>query len=152
MSCILTGGLAVRKWIKTMSQLHDVDQHTHDRWHCRLPRQLNPNPPLSCPCCSDSSGGWGGGVNNAAQGTMCCVLLKLVPWVKRTRSPSDGDTLIRDSQVFYHSVRLKQISFWGGMRYVHVIEYLCVCAALSQICACIRYQCRFWVLNKKFQL
>lgn len=54
------------------------------------------------------------GVDNPTRGTMCCVPLKLVPWVKRTRGPSDGDTLIRDSQVFYHSVRLEQISFWGA--------------------------------------
>lgn len=63
------------------------------------------------------------GVDNSTQGTMCCVPLKLVPWVKRTQGPSDGDTLIRDSQVFYHSVRLKQISFWGGMRCIHGSEY-----------------------------
>lgn len=114
-------------WIKTMSQLHDVDQHTHDRWHLRLPRQLNPNPSPSYPHCNGGGGGGAGGVDNSAQGTMCCVPLKLVPWVKRTRGPSDGDTLIRDSQVFYHSVRIKQISFWGGMSYVHVSEYfVCV--------------------------
>lgn len=46
---------------------------------------------------------------NSAQGTMCCVPVKLVPRVKRTPGLSDGDTLIRDLQVFYHSVRSSQI-------------------------------------------
>lgn len=115
-----------------MSQQHDEDQHTDDRWHRRLPRQLSTNPPPPCPRCN----GGVGGVDNAAQGTMCCAPLKLVPWVPRTRGPSDGDTLIRDSQVLYHSVRLKQISFLGGMSFVHVIEYF-VCAPLSQVRASI---------------
>lgn len=119
-------------WIKTMSQLHDVDQHTHDRWHPRLPRQLNPNPPLSLIPTAVVVG-----VDNSTQGTMCCVPLKLVPWVKRTPGPSDGDTLIRDSQVFYHSVRLKQISFWGGMRCIHgsaaVSNDMCMCPFSFQV-------------------
>lgn len=77
----------------------------HDRWHRRLPRQLNLNPPAL------RGGGAGRGVDNSTQGTMCCAPPKLVPWVKRTRGSSDGDTLIRDSQVFYHSVRLELDSF-----------------------------------------
>lgn len=74
------------------------------------------------------------GVDNSTWGTMCCVPPKLVPWVKRTRGPSDGDTLIRDSQVFYHSVRLKQISFWGGIRCIHVGGYFGVCCCQPDEC------------------
>lgn len=85
-------------------------------------------------------------VDNSAQGTMCCVPLKLVPWVRRTWGPSDGDTLIRDSQVFYHSVRLKQISFWGGMSCVHVSECF-VCAAASP--AIITCMCTFYAQISK---
>lgn len=33
------------------------------------------------------------------------------PGSRGPRGPSDGDTVIRDLQVFYHSVRLEQISF-----------------------------------------
>lgn len=73
------------------------------------------------------------GVDNSTRGTMCCVPLKLVPWVKRTGGPSDGDSLIRDSQVFYHSVRLKQIAFWAGIRWIHVDEYFFGSAAASQM-------------------
>ena len=111
-----------------MSQLHGVDQHTRDRWHRRLPRQLSLNPaPLPSR----------GGVDNSTQGTMCCAPLKLVPRVKRTQGPSDGDTLIRDSQVFYHPVTLKQISFRGGLRCVHVGEYfqMDLCTGVM-LCGC----------------
>lgn len=83
----------------------------HDRWHRGLPRQLDLNP--HAPAVAARRG-----VDNSTQGTMCCAPLKLVPWVKRTRGSSDGGILIRDSQVFYHSVRLGPISFWGGMRSV----------------------------------
>lgn len=86
------------------------------------------------------NGGGGGGVDNSTQGTMCCAPLKLVPRVKRTQGPSDGDTLIRHSQVFYHPVTLKQISFRGGMRCVHVGEYfqsdMCTGAFSLQACGC----------------
>lgn len=94
-----------------MSQLHDVAQYTHDRWHLRLPRQLNPKSSfILYPLCAlPLVVGW-----IMQQSTMCCATLKLVPWVRRTWGPSDGDTLIRDSQVFYYSDRLEQVSFGGN--------------------------------------
>lgn len=73
------------------------------------------------------------GVDNPTRGTMCCAPLKLVPWVKRTRGPSDGDTLIRDSQVFYHSVRLKQISFQAAFREACMISFLFVFLMLEEV-------------------
>lgn len=93
-----------------MSQLHDVAQYTHDRWHLRLSRQLNPKSSfILYPLCSLLFVvGW-----IIQRSTMCCATLKLVPWVRRTWGLSDGDTLIRDSQVFYYSVRLELVSFGG---------------------------------------
>lgn len=106
----------------------------HDRWHRRLPRQLNLNPPALAVAAA-AVVVVRRGVDNSTQGTMCCAPPKLVPWVKRTRGSSDGDTLIRDSQVFYHSVRLELDSFWCGMRSVQ--EWTSSIVELSAINASI---------------
>lgn len=104
----------------------------HDRWHRRLPGQLNLNPPAPAVVVVVVVRR---GVDNSTQGTMCCAPPKLVPWVKRTRGSSDGDTLIRDSQVFYHSVRLELDSFWCGMRSVQ--EWMFSIVEMSAINASI---------------
>lgn len=71
-----------------MSQLRDVDQHTHDRWHLRLPRQLNPNPPPSYPRCNGGGGGGGGRKFSTGHHVLCTTQigplgqedLRLIRW------------------------------------------------------------------------
>lgn len=66
-----------------MSQLHDVDQHIHDRWHLRLPRQLNPYPSPSYPQCD---GGGGGGEGSLIQHRAPCAVYQS-NWSPESRGP-----------------------------------------------------------------
>lgn len=144
-------------WIKTMSQLHDVDQHMHDRWHLRLPRQQNPksafilSPPLS------STGavavGWGVvGYGGSFSRAPCAVYHS--NWSPGSRGPEAhqmGTCLLETHKCFiilsdesrsYFDVEwcvsIKVTSFYG------VFLCVCVCVLLfACFCVCLL----FWFPN-----